>query len=235
MSERRYTDREVRRIFELAATERQRSGTVAAVSNGLTLADVQGIAREVGMDPGDVARAAAALDSPAAATRGRSLGMPVAVGRTVSIPRDLTDREWEELVAELRATFGATGRVSMQGSLRQWTNGNLHACVEPAGAGFRVRFGTRKGNAPPLNGLGIGGLIGGAILGVGSALSGNPEFAAIGVLSGGGIVTLLFNALRLPRWARRRQRQMDHVAARVQAILAPADLPPVSPADLPPV
>ena len=77
--------------------------------------------------------------------------MPIAVGRTLPLPRPLTDREWGMLVTDLRETFGATGRVGEDGNARYWRNGNLHAFVEPAEGGYRLRLGTVKGNAIALN------------------------------------------------------------------------------------
>lgn len=220
MTERRYSDEEVRRILELATSRRGLpAGGAPAATTGLTLREIQGIAGEVGIDAGDVARAAVALDSRPAATVGRSLGMPNAVGRVIPLPRNLTDHEWERLVAELRRTFGATGRVTVVGGLREWSNSKLRACVEPAGSGYHLRIHTEKSGARDINTLGAGAIGVGTLLFTGTMIAGNPEIAAPIILGSGGMVVMLLNALRLPGWASARQRQMDQIAERLPHLL----------------
>lgn len=164
VEERRYRDEEVREIFELAARRDVGQLPSASAADGVTLADLQDIGRDVGLEPTAVAHAAVALEAQTPKSFLRtSVGMPVGVGRIVPLPRPLTDSEWERLVAELRTTFGARGRVSTQGGLREWVNGNLHACIEPAEEGSRLRLGTVKGNAVMLNALGATGVVTGAI------------------------------------------------------------------------
>src|SRR5688572_19040179 len=103
MTDRRYRDDEVRQIFRLATTQKTSDLPSASAVDGLTLADIQSIGREVGIEPDLVARAALALDAPASMPPRTSLGMPVEVGLSVPLPRSLSDHEWEQLVAELRA------------------------------------------------------------------------------------------------------------------------------------
>lgn len=220
--QRRYRDEEVRDIFELAARRGTGELPVPAEADGLTLADLQDIGREVGLEPTAVARAAAALE--ARTTRSpqhTSLGMPVGVGRIVALPRTLTDSEWEHLVAELRTTFGARGRVSSQGGLREWVNGNLHACIEPSEAGYRLRLGTVKGDAAALNALGATGVVTGAIAFGALLMSGGLQEAVFvpWMISASGVAAVLANVLRLPRWAKQREEQMNHVAAKVGTIM----------------
>ncbi|CAN5827239.1 hypothetical protein BH23GEM5_BH23GEM5_23600 [soil metagenome] len=146
MTERRYDDSEIRKILELATRPEAVGPHPETGADGLTLLDIQSIALEVGIAPEAVSRAATTLDVSATPAR-KSWGMPIEVARTVPLRRALTDHEWDQLVAELRATFRARGRVMVQGGLREWANGNLHACVEPTDDGYRLRLGTIKGNA----------------------------------------------------------------------------------------
>ncbi len=192
---------------------------------GLTLEELQSVGREVGLAPERVARAAEALDARAEIVpRGTLLGSPVGVGRVVPLPRAATDREWQFLVAELRETFGAKGKVVSHGGVREWSNGNLHAVLEETVAGPQLRLGTRKGNAIEVAIMGTVGLGMAVILTVALAVTGRVDTLFLPVLFtslGGG--ALAWNALRLPRWADERERQMDHVAARARALLeAPA-------------
>lgn len=224
--ERRYQDDEVAAIFEAAASPPAAGGTVAS-GRGLTLAELQAIGAEVGVPAARIAEAARRIDRPAELSVRRAYaGIPFAVGRTVDLPRAPTDREWETLLSELRTTFGARGREASRGSSREWTNSNLHAYVEPAGSGYRLRLGTVKGNAQPL-------AVGGTVALLAAATTFAVEMFTIGSVSliaepgllaamGGGAMAWL--AMRLPPWARRRQQQMEHIAARALEITAaPAD------------
>jgi hypothetical protein len=175
--ERRYGEEEVRKIF--GAATRQAAGEPPPASHeaGLTLRDLQEIGRDIGIEPAAVARAAAELDVGATKSPQRtSLGMPVQVGRIVPLPRPLSDLEWEQLVAALRSTFGARGRTSSQGGLREWVNGNLHACIEPGENGYRLRLGTTKGDAAALNVIGAAGVATGAFALVASMMTGGVFF-----------------------------------------------------------
>ena len=223
--ERRYSEDEVAAIFEAAAAPRA-TGQSGSTRDGLTLAELQSIGQEVGVPADRIADAASALDRRRdVVPAGRFLGMPLSVGRTVDLPRAPTDREWEILVADLRRTFGAQGRLGSAGSMREWMNGNLHAVIEPTGAGYRLRLGTRKGDAVALNQIGISLLAMALALLVVTFLM--PQLAEepftpafLGAL---GAAALGYNALRLPSWALRRDQQMQEIAARAQELLsAPA-------------
>jgi hypothetical protein len=216
---RRFDEDEVRRI--IAAATRDAAGEPRSVpdSAGLTLRDLQEIGSEIGLEPGTVARAAATLDLGAGKSPQRkSLGMPVQVGRIVPLPRPLSELEWEKLVAELRTTFGARGHAQSQGGLREWVNGNLHACVEPSENGYRLRLGTTKGDAAALNALGAAGVATGAFALLASVMTGGV-FVPL-MIGASGAAAFLVNGLRLPRWARQRERQMEFIAAKIETIMA---------------
>jgi len=219
--ERRYGDDEVAAIFEAAASPGGSRSRALATAEGLSLAELQAIGGEVGIAPERIAHAAAALDlRGGAAPRRTYLGMPVSVGRTVSLPRVPTDREWEQLLAELRATFGAHGKDRSSGGVRAWTNGNLHAYVEPADAGHRLRLGTTKGNAVALGGLGIAALLVGLVMAVFLFATGEAGDAILfAVIAALGAAATGANALRLPGWAREREEQMEHIAARARTLI----------------
>ena len=227
MDERRYEEAEVAKIFQAAASPRASEGRAVAPTSGFSLAELQAIGDEVGIAPERIAEAAAALDvrGPAAPRR-TYLGMPVSVGRTVDLPRAPTDREWDMLVAELRQTFGARGKDRSSGGLRAWTNGNLHAYVEPTEAGYRLRLGTTKGNAVASSRFGMVTLLAGLVLSIllfAEVL--DEDLVVLLVWSLMGAIALAFNAIRLPRWAREREEQMDHIAARARMLIAPAPEP----------
>jgi hypothetical protein len=145
------------------------------------------------------------------------LGLPIGVTRTVDLHRRVTDDEWERLVVRFREVFRARGATRSDGSLRQWTNGNLHVLLEPTDTGHRLRFGTMHGGAMASIGAGLATLGVTAALAIATAVSGNLLNAAPGTafLALAGLGLLANGALRLPRWARLRGRQMEALAAHV--------------------
>ena len=220
MEERRYDEAEVQKIIELATTQplaRPEPGP----AGGLTLSDLQSIGSEVGVHPSSIARAAEALDAGIARPPRRSIGMPIEVIRVIPLPRAPTDDEWAQLVAELRATFRAKGRVTVEGGIREWSNGNLHAVVEPGAKGYRLRLGTIKGDASGVNAVGFTGLLAGAAVLGSMLLSGDVLGSVIVpiIFGGAGITALLANMVRLPRWARERAGQMEHIADRASTMI----------------
>lgn len=223
MSERRYDGPEIEEIFRRATERDQAPRRALDRDDGLTLAELQEIGREVGIAPARVADAASALGRPSGSP------LPLSVSRTVPLPREPTDEEWERLVADLRATFRAAGRVHRHGGLKGWTNGNLHAFVEPAESGYRLRMGSMKESARAFL------LAGGAVLalatillvvrffmgGLGDAADGLTILALLGLGSAGA------GALQLPGWARTRRRQMEEIGQRLRASME--ELPPGAP------
>jgi len=146
-------------------------------------------------------------------------GLPVSVGRIVQLDRKVSDPEWERLVVDLRETFEARGVVRQEGSLRQWTNGNLQVLVEPTETGDRIRMRTAKSDVRTLVFCGIG-LMAGAGAGLAAAalrggLNDLGGLVALSVLGAMGAVMLGAGTFRLPGWARTRRQQMESVAARI--------------------
>ena len=222
--ERRYREEEVRRIFKLATTDKVADPPGSSTATGLTLAEIQSIGQEVGIAPDRVARAAASLDMQPLPESRKVLGIPVEVGVTAMLPRAPTEDEWQILVAELRGTFRAQGKVTVDPMSRVWRNGNLHASVEPTGAGYRLRMGTVKGNASVANAMGAIGLVAAGMLSGSHFLYNDPINLAVPAVFGvAGLSTLAANALRLPIWARQRQTQMTRIAGRIRALMEASD------------
>jgi hypothetical protein len=186
----------------------------------MTLAQLQEIGKEVGIAPEMVAHAASAIDRVGSPTSRSFLGLPIGVGRTVDLGRKLTDEEWERLVVDLRETFDARGNVKREGSLRQWTNGNLQALLEPTATGHRVRLRTVKANA-------LAWMTGGLVM-VGVAAF-TTLVAALGISNAGlplqtsALITIIgagmfgIGALQVTGWAKIRRQQMEDIAARLSS------------------
>jgi hypothetical protein len=224
MTERRYTDEEVAAIFRIATEEPQSLPARAAPEGGLTLAELQEIGRDVGIAPDAVRQAATAMGLRGRAATSSFLGFPIGVERSVELGRRVTDEEWEHLVVELREVFGAKGTVRAAGSLREWTNGNLQALLEPSGTGHRLRLRTMKESARISMVTGLAMIAGAGVMAAASTLGGavGNALPGIAVFTVAGLGLIGSAALRLPAWARLRGRQMEGLVAK----LAPPFGPP---------
>lgn len=244
-TDRRYSEQEVAYILERATKADVASADAsadaepqllpsAADTSGMTLAQLHEIAAEVGIS------ASAVTDAVRSVERGdiaptelqRFVGLPVRVGRTITIDRAVTDAEWERIVVALRETFNARGTVAREGSLRHWSNGNLHAMLEPTSTGYRLRLQTTKGDARMSLLMGTGA----TLVGLASALSVALSSAAVrpGVWLGPALVLgmggflLARTVFGVGPWARERATQMEALAETITRILdesRPAALP----------
>lgn len=215
MTERRYGDDEVREIFSLATTGEAREQALPVESDGFTLAELQRIGAEAGIDPARVAQAAASMTTRGTvAPIARMFGMPVGVSRVVALPRAPTDREWEQLVSRLRTVFAAQGQFSTLGGLREWSNGNLHVSIEPAENGAQMRLSTRNEGMVAVNGLAA---VFGAMSLFTSAMAlatGKPEkvLFTLGTFGSMSLIAFVANFIRGPRWVRERDAQFAALA-----------------------
>jgi len=217
MPDRLFDSDEVAAIFRKATEAQAPRQRQLPSGEGLTLAELEDIGRQVGIAPELVARAALSIAAAGKSSSRRFLGLPIGVGRTVEIGRRLTDAEWEQLVVDLRETFDARGTVRTDGSFRQWSNGNLHVLVEPVPGGDRIRMTTVNANARAwmMAGLLITGIA--AASGIAAAVTAPAQahFSVFGemlVIAAGMFVA---GAVRLPGWARLRRAQMEELAGRV--------------------
>lgn len=205
-------------IFELASATERSALPATTERTGLTLAALQDIGREVGISPEAITVAARSLDVAGRPSTRKFLGLPVGVGRTVALDRQLPEPEWEALVSDMRATFDTRGKVSIDGSFRQWSNGNLQAVAEATPGGHRVRLRTVNGNALALMTGGMAGVGVAAATSLAVALgSGFSSSAVTGIafLVATGVGMFVAGAMRLPGWARLRRDQLDEVANRL--------------------
>jgi len=218
---RRYDEDEVRRIFELASEEGTPPGGSdgsgrSLAPEGMTLSELQAIGREVGIAEGAVARAAAHVRADIGLVpRTRIAGVPIAVGRTVNLPGRLSEEAWELLVVDLRRTFQAPGHTYSEGSLRQWTNGNLQIMLEPTEAGYQLRMRTDSGRLRAQMSLGA------AMTGLGGMFFLLESFGRISEGPGLWLTCIILGVAAMvaavvggPSWAGTREQQFAEIAAR---------------------
>jgi hypothetical protein len=175
-----------------------------------------------GLSTSRITQAVAAFEGRGEAVpRGTALGLPTSIGRVVALPRNPSDREWEQLVAELRTTFGGKGELTSHGSLREWSHGTLPAFIEPTETGHRLRL---TDWSAAVDGIVLGGFVlSFAVLILVVLLGkGDPEFklavpAFLGLLGGG---LAAGSAASLPRWARAQEKRMEHICRHAVSLLA---------------
>lgn len=222
-NERKYQDHEVREILDLAIDQEAEAPSLPA-GGGLTLGELQALGQEVGLSPSRITQAVATFEGRGTAVaRTTTLGLPTTVGNSVSLPRNLSDHEWERLIAELRTTFGETGVVSSHGSLREWTYGSLHAFIEPTETGYRLRLTNSRASV-----LGVGTFMGGMFMALGLLVfiallakgdTGTKMLIPI-LFSGGGAGLIALAAMSLPGWARVQEKRMEHICSYAVSLLA---------------
>lgn len=223
MSARRYSDDEVTEILRRATVPRPESPRALAAQDGMTLAQLEAIAREAGIEPDRVVAAAREIDIPRDTPK-RTVGVPVSISRSVELPRKLSDAEWEFLVTRLRETFEASGKLEAHGSLRQWANGNLRVMLEPGINGHRVRFVSMNAAVRArLAGGALAAGFGAVVTLVASTVGSDAVAAAFGTSGIVGIIgALVFTSghAAAKRWRDHRRAQFDALAAELERLTA---------------
>jgi hypothetical protein len=216
----RYNEDQAAAIFARAAESEMSGRQPSSSVGGMTLAELQEIGREAGLSAESVANAAVSLRTAATAVPAPTfLRVPIGVARTVALERPLSDDEWGALVAELRNTFDAGGKVRSDGNYREWRNGNLRVNAGPAAGGYSVDMRTSKGSARSL--MTAGGVmtgIGGAVIAAG-ALTGGGQVGGLGDIAPLltiGVALFGVGVIQVPLWARRRREQFDRLAERLR-------------------
>ena len=211
MTERRFSQDEAKRVFELASESDDVGG--AEPGTGLTLTELQSIGAEVGLDTEAIRKAALALDHIRPAGMTRHWGLPASVSRSVPLGRVVDDEEWEQLVIRSRRIFEARGSTDEVGGIREWWNGNLHVTLEPGADGDVLHMST-KNDAVESTMVGAIMLAFGVVLLVAMFLLGDitqnlGKIIGPGLIGGFGLAALAYQAVRLPRWARDREAQFE--------------------------
>ncbi|MFW5947469.1 MAG: hypothetical protein ACOCUW_03155 [Gemmatimonadota bacterium] len=121
-SPRRYTDAEVRKLLE-RATQLQQTQPAPAEGSGLTLVQLESIAREAGIDVEAVRRAAAELDAGAVGVghwSSRLAGAPMGVVLVRSLPGEAAEAAVEATIPLIQAAVDAPGQASRVGRTFTW-------------------------------------------------------------------------------------------------------------------
>jgi hypothetical protein len=182
---RRYTDEEVRQLLNRAAELEAEGTTLPAKVTGPTLAELEGIASEAGINPALIRQAANELDSPTvgfpAVTPDASgvLGAPLAFELQRTVPGEVPNSTLERLVPLIQRVAEGVGHPSLLGRTLSWQSESpqklrmLQISASVGRGETRLSIEERYGNMAG-GGLGVGMPVG---LGVGLGALGSVAFA----------------------------------------------------------
>ncbi len=115
-----YTKKEVGEILKKAADNSSKSDS--ELSDGLTIEELQQIASETGIDPEQIARAAAEIDVEVDNQAPTFWGGPFSFNSQVLAEGEITDAQWEEMLISIRAFFKSNGEVTARKSVFEWSS-----------------------------------------------------------------------------------------------------------------
>jgi len=183
--ERQYSEEEVALIIKRAAELQQTEQTEQEPSTALSLIEVEQIAKEAGIDPRLIRRAALGLDQPAQTNRPSPwLGAPTRLVFERVVEGEVPTEEFEGLVAEVRRTLGQNGLPSVLGRSLAWTSTisgrrraqgrNVDVSIVPRGGVTTIRVEEEMRN---IAGALVGGIVGGGGGGTSGAVIGGSMAA----------------------------------------------------------
>jgi hypothetical protein len=182
--DRKFNEEEVALIIKRAAELQQTEQTEQDPGNALTLTEVEQIAKEAGIDPRLIRRAALGLEQPETTNRPSPwVGAPTRIVFERVIDGEVPTEEFEALVEETRRTLGQNGIPSvlgrslawsstMSGGRRRASGRQVDVSIVPRGGVTTIRVEEELGNV-------AGALFGGIVGGGGGGTSGAVVGASI--------------------------------------------------------
>ena len=233
---RRYSDTEVSRLLKYA-TELQQSdeagGPGGHEGGGMTLATLQEVAAEAGIEPRYVQLAAARIDSREPTGLKHWLaGTPLVVRAQRIIPGELREEDYEQIVTKIQVATDVQGTASMVGRTLTWRSvtsklrsRSLRVTVAARDGETRIQAEQRlHGYAGEL----YGGVVGGAGMGVGIGVGFGVGLGALGstLFAAAFPVTLiggLYVAMRqvMKSTGRKRRAELEALVDRIARDVKP--------------
>lgn len=222
----RFDDDQIRRILARAAERQEQAdralpaaedGSRSGDQPGLSLAELQSVASEVGIAPAHVMAAAkeVRLRPSTEVESFRIVGVPKQTEDHRVVPGVLGDREWEQVVGALREEFRVPGVTSSFGDVREWwsssltTAGGVRLRLEPGETGTSISLHRSNRNLSDLY-LTLGGTFGGlaAFAGFMVAVTGGGNAVFAGPIVFGTMAAIALGAGRLmSKWSVRKTRE----------------------------
>ena len=142
-AERRYTDEEVGAILRQASEPGARN--LPAERDGMTLAELQSIAAEVGIDPRAVEAAARRLESTALAPKGSPIvGTPLVHQHEIVLDVPVREAQYPALIEAIRRAMGRQGVASAGITGLEWrardAAGGRYVSIRPDGDRTIIRL-----------------------------------------------------------------------------------------------
>jgi hypothetical protein len=231
---RKFNDEEVALIIKRAAELQQTEQIEQDPANAMSLAEVEAIAKEAGIDPALVRRAASTLDQQTEKTRPSPfVGAPTRLVFERVVDGEISADAYEPIVNEIRRTFGDNGVPSVLGRTLAWTSTTAGGRRQSRGRQIDVSVMTRGGvttirveeELRNTAGALFGGLVGGGgggttgiSIGIGmEVFHSAPAAAMIWLAVAGsfyGLARYLFGNI-----SEKRERQLRDLTDRLQSIV----------------
>jgi hypothetical protein len=188
-SSRRYSDEEVQRLLNRAAELESQGGNLPAKVDGTSLAEIESIASEAGINPALIRQAARELESPTsgvtvvAPQSSFFLGAPTVFELERVVPGEADQATLERLVPYLQRAADGMGHPSLMGKTLTWQSEDssktrtLLVTVSMGRSETRISIEERYGN---MAGALFGGIIGGAGTGLGFGVGFGVGLGALG-------------------------------------------------------
>ena len=225
---RRYNEKEVADIIK-RASELQQLESTAESTAGMSLTELEQVAREAGLDPSLVRRAATDLDTRVSDRKPSTfMGAPTHLMLERTIDGEVPAEEYEALVLEIQRELDGVGQASTLGRSLVWTMQGVDR-RRVATRTVQVTVAPRNGRTTirieePLSQLGFG-LFGGLMGGLGGGTSGIAMGIGMGVFNSapiavgliGGFVTGSYLLARtiFGRMVRGRGERMQRLMSRL--------------------
>ncbi len=116
-----FSEKQISTILRRATEMQEASKTTDPT--GLTFEELQQIAVEAGIDAKYIAAAITEQEQEGDVDeRFYWIGAPTSIERERVVAGEVADEQWEEMVAEIRSTFGLVGASGQVGRSREWTH-----------------------------------------------------------------------------------------------------------------
>lgn len=229
---RRYSEKEAGRILRTAA-EMQRAEPSAADPFGFSLAELEEVAREAGIDPAVVRRAASQLDVSRSASLGSALaGGPLSIRLETELPGEYPAERFDALVPLIQNASPWQGHAGVVGKSLTWSaradsnTSSLQVLVVAAEGRTLIRAEERLGGfvGALFGGVVAGGGVGAGVgigAGVGAAL-GSPLFIfgfPLLIIGGTYYASRAFYAAHVKRERGRLQTLVDQLATHASQVI----------------
>lgn len=185
---RRYTDQEVTLVIKRAAElQVQESERTEQRASGLSLGELEQVAREAGLDPALIRQAATELDTRnSTSPHSPFVGAPTVITIERTVRGEVSVDQYEAIVEEIRRAFSDNGFVSTLGRSLAWTSISAGSGRRQGGHSINVTVSPRNGNTviraeESLRSV-AGGLFGGLMGAVGGGTTGLSLGVGVGVM-----------------------------------------------------